>query len=232
MQIGELVGAGRTADVFALDEDRVVRRYRNGEDATGEAVVMAYLAEHGYPVPAVWPGAAAGELVMQRLSGPTMREALVAGTLSGEQAGGLLAGLLMRLHAIPPRVGADPAHRIVHLDLHPENVFLTTDGPVVIDWATAQEGPPGLDTAMAALILAQAALTMPAAADIARAVLPALLRQLGGTDGMLLADARARRAANPTLTQVEIAALDEAVALILTTCPAVASPSRTRQPTR
>ncbi|MFG3350293.1 phosphotransferase [Streptomyces sp. NPDC048018] len=215
MEIGELIGAGRTADVFALDEDRVVRRYRNGEDATGEAVVMAYLAEHGYPVPAVWPGAAAGELVMQRLSGPTMREALVAGTLSGEQAGELLADLLLRLHAIPPRVGADPAHRIVHLDLHPENVFLTPDGPVVIDWATAHEGPPGLDTAMAALILAQAALTMPAAAELARTALPALVRQLGGTDGMLLPEARARRAANPTLTQEEIAALDEAVALIL-----------------
>ncbi|MGJ5894340.1 phosphotransferase [Streptomyces niveiscabiei] len=215
MEIGELIGAGRTADVFALDEDRVVRRYRDGEDATGEAVVMAYLAEHGYPVPAVWPGAAAGELVMQRLSGPTMREALVAGTLSGEQAGELLADLLLRLHAIPPRAGADPAHRIVHLDLHPENVFLTPDGPVVIDWATAQVGPPGLDTAMAALILAQAALTMPAAAEIARAVLPALVRQLGGTDGMLLPEARARRAANPTLTQEEIAALDAAVDLIL-----------------
>ncbi|MFF8649257.1 phosphotransferase [Streptomyces griseoluteus] len=215
MEIGELIGTGRTADVFALGEDRVVRRYRDGEDATGEAVLMAYLAEHGYPVPAVWPGAAAGELVMQRLSGPTMREALVAGTLSGEQAGELLADLLLRLHAIQPRTGADPAHRIVHLDLHPENVFLTPDGPVVIDWATAQESFPGLDTAMAALILAQAALTMPAAAEIARTVLPALVRELGGTDSMLLPEARARRAANPTLTQEEIAALDEAVALIL-----------------
>ncbi|MER5739298.1 phosphotransferase [Streptomyces sp. NPDC002262] len=215
MEIGELIGAGRTADVFALDEGRVVRRYRGGEDATGEAVVMAYLAEHGYPVPAVWPGAEAGELVMQRLSGPTMREALVAGTLSGEEAGELLADLLLRLHAIPPRTGADPAHRIIHLDLHPENVFLTLDGPVVIDWATAQEGPPGLDTAMTALILAQAALTMPAVAEIARTILAALVRQLGGTDGMLLPEARARRAANPTLTQEEIAALDEAAALIL-----------------
>ncbi|MFJ7154543.1 phosphotransferase [Streptomyces sp. NPDC101118] len=215
MEIGELIGTGRTADVFALGKDRVVRRYRDGEDATAEAAVMTYLAEHGYPVPAVWPGTTAGELVMERLSGPTMREALVAGTLSGEQAGGLLADLLLRLHAVPPRVGADPAHRIVHLDLHPENVFLTPDGPVVIDWATAQEGPPGLDTAMAALILAQAALTMPAAAEVARTVLPALVRQLGGTDGMLLPEARARRAANPTLTQEETAALDEAVALIL-----------------
>ncbi|MFI8104803.1 phosphotransferase [Streptomyces sp. NPDC086023] len=215
METGELIGTGRTADVFALGKDRVVRRYRDGEDATAEAAVMTYLAEHGYPVPAVWPGAAAGELVMERLSGPTMREALVAGTLSGEQAGGLLADLLLRLHAVPPRVGADPAHRIVHLDLHPENVFLTPDGPVVIDWATAQEGPPGLDTAMAALILAQAALTMPAAAEVARTVLPALVRRLGGTDGMLLPEARARRAANPTLTREETAALDEAVALTL-----------------
>ncbi|MEV7278657.1 phosphotransferase [Streptomyces sp. NPDC093111] len=215
MEIGELIGAGRTADVFALDEDRVVRRYRDGEDATGEAVVMTYLTQHGYPVPRVWPGPVAAELVMQRLSGPTMREALVAGTLSGEQAGELLADLLVRLHAVPPRTGADPTHRIVHLDLHPENIFLTPDGPVVIDWATAQEGPPGLDTAMAALILAQAALTMPAAAEIARTVLPTLVRRLGGTDGMLLSEARARRAANPTLTEDEIAALDEAVALIL-----------------
>ncbi|MDI9835298.1 phosphotransferase [Streptomyces sp. KAU_LT] len=215
METGELIGAGRTADVFALDGDRVVRRYRDGEDATGEAAVMAYLAEHGYPVPAVWPGAEPRELVMQRLSGPTMREALVAGTLSGDEAGEVLADLLLRLHAVPPRVGADPAHRIIHLDLHPENVFLTPDGPVVIDWATAQEGPPGLDTAMAALILAQAALTMPAAAEVARSVLPALVRRLGGTDGMLLPEARARRAANPTLTHEETAALDEAVTLIL-----------------
>ncbi|MFE2009032.1 phosphotransferase [Streptomyces sp. NPDC059491] len=215
MEIGELIGAGRTADVFALGEDRVVRRYRDGEDTSEEVAVMTYLAAHGYPVPGVWPGASAGELVMQRLSGPTMREALVAGTLDGEQAGELLADLLLRLHAIPARVGADPAHRIVHLDLHPENVLLTPDGPVVIDWATAQEGPPGLDTAMAVLILAQAALTIPAAAEVARTVLPTLIRQLGGTADMLLPEARARRAANPTLADEEIAALDEAVALIL-----------------
>ncbi|MCB5163947.1 tetratricopeptide repeat protein [Streptomyces bambusae] len=123
---------------------------------------------------------------MQRLSGPTMREAPGAGVLGGEQAGELPADLLLRLHAVPPRVGADPVHRIVHLDLHPENVFLTPQGPVVIDWATAREAPPGLDTAMTALILTQAALTIPAAAEAARTVLPALLRQLGGTGGMLL----------------------------------------------
>ncbi|MGW4649351.1 phosphotransferase [Kitasatospora sp. NPDC004289] len=212
MITGELIGSGRTADVFALDEGRVLRRYRDGADAGGGAALMTYLAGHGYPVPRVWPGPDATELVLQRLDGPTMLQALGAGTVGPEEAGTLLADLLRRLHAVPSRTGAG---RVLHLDLHPDNVFLTPDGPVVIDWDTADEGPPGLDTAMSALILAQAALTMPAVAQVARAVLTALVRGLGGTDGMLLDAAKAHRAANPTLSADEIAALDEAVALIL-----------------
>ncbi|AUY48089.1 aminoglycoside phosphotransferase family protein [Streptomyces sp. CB01881] len=214
MRIGELVGAGRTADVFALDDGRVLRRYRGGEDATGEADVMAYLAERGFPVPAVWPGPAAGELVMQRLSGTTMVEALVSGAITAERAGGMMAELLRRLHAIPARLSADPGHRVLHLDFHPENVVLTPAGPMVIDWATAEEGPPGLDSAMAALILAQAAVTVPAVSVVARAVLSSLLRHLDGIGEEHLAEARTRRAANPTLSPDEVGRLDEAVALV------------------
>lgn len=211
MITGELIGSGRTADVFALDEGRVLRRYRDGADAGGGSALMTYLAGHGYPVPRVWPGSDTTELVLQRLDGPTMLQALGAGTVGAEEAGTVLADLLRRLHAVPSRTGAGC---VLHLDLHPDNVFLTSDGPVVIDWDTADEGPPGLDTAMSALILAQAALTMPAVAPIARSVLTGLVRGLGGTDGMLLAEAKARRAANPTLSAREIAALDEAVALV------------------
>ena len=214
MKIGELGGAGRTADVFALDDGRVLRRYRNGEDATDEVAVMAHLAESGFPVPAVWPGTAAGELVMQRLSGSTMVEALVGGAITAEEAGGMPAELLRRLHAVPARLSADPGHRVLHLDFHPENVVLTPQGPMVIDWATAEEGPPGLDTAMAALILAQAALTMPAVSVVARAVLSSLLRNLGGVDRVHLAEAGRRRAADPTLSAEEVGRLDEATALI------------------
>ena len=46
---------------------------------------------------------------------------------------------------------------LLHFDLHPENVVLTAAGPVVVDWANATEGPPGLDTAMTAIILAEVA---------------------------------------------------------------------------
>ncbi|MFG2751561.1 phosphotransferase [Streptomyces xanthophaeus] len=215
MKIGELVGAGRTADVFALDDGRVLRRYRGGDDTTVEVAVMAYLAEHGFPVPAVWPGTAAGELVMQRLSGTTMVDALINGAITAEQAGEMLAELLRRLHEIPARISADPGHRVLHLDFHPENVMLTPQGPMVIDWATAAEGPPGLDSAMAALILSEAALAMPAATGL----LSSLLRHLGGIEEiqMHLTEAGRRRAANPTLSPEEVGKLDEAVALITET---------------
>ncbi|MGI5290706.1 phosphotransferase [Nonomuraea polychroma] len=82
---------------------------------------------------------------MKRLSGRTMVEALQQGMITPEEAGAILGGLLRRLHALPPRVPTDPADRDLHLDLHPENVMLTPEGPVMIDWADAREGPPALD---------------------------------------------------------------------------------------
>ncbi|MGW4896444.1 phosphotransferase [Kitasatospora sp. NPDC004240] len=226
MEIGELIGTGRTADVYALGDDRVLRCYRDlaHGDPAEEAAVMAHLARYDYPVPAVWPEDAPGPdgLVMQRLTGPTMAQALLAGAITPERAGEALAGLLTRLHAVPALRSADPAHRILHLDLHPENVLLTDAGPMVIDWSTAAEGPPGLDSAMSALILAQVAVGMPAglppqALGAIRTLLAALLRHLDGTGPLLLGEARARRAANPTLTPHEIALLDGAVGLVETT---------------
>lgn len=40
-----------------------------------------------------------------------------------------------------------------HLDFHPDNVILTSSGPVVIDWMTAARGEPGLDVARTLLLL-------------------------------------------------------------------------------
>jgi hypothetical protein len=37
------LGSGRTADVYALDERRVLRRYRTGGDVRAEAEVMRHL---------------------------------------------------------------------------------------------------------------------------------------------------------------------------------------------
>jgi aminoglycoside phosphotransferase (APT) family kinase protein len=243
MRRGELLGSGRSADVYAIDGQWVLRRYRVGVDATAEAVVMAYVGERGYPVPRVRdPAGAAGaagssgpaadgsaprtDLVMRRLHGPSMLAALRQGACSADQAGAMLADLLRRLHAIPARVSADPADRVLHLDLHPDNVMLTPDGPMVIDWCNTEEGAPGLDRAKSALILAQAAVDTIAEATLARAVLLALLTHLGpgvaraDADAGHLAGARARRAADPAMSAHETRLLGEAVGLIRALAPA------------
>ncbi|MYV51356.1 phosphotransferase [Streptomyces sp. SID3212] len=223
MRTGELLGTGRSADVYAYGEGWVLRRYRVGLDAGPEAVVMGHLREHGYPVPRVRPPRpeVPRELVMERLSGPTMLETLAHGGTTPEAAGAQLAGLLRRLHAVPARVGARPGDRVLHLDLHPDNVMLTPGGPVVIDWSNTEEGAPGLDLAMSALILAQVAVSDAPLADGAGAGLVALLRAAGPVADDagepfedLLLDVRERRAANPTLSDAEREQLDEAVTLV------------------
>ncbi|QKW20896.1 phosphotransferase [Kitasatospora sp. NA04385] len=224
---GEPIGTGRTADVFALPDGRVLRRYREGAeawaDAHAEAELMAYLAGHGYPVPAAWPGERPADLLMERLAGPTLAQAVTTGAVAPDAAGRILADLLLRLHALPPRTGARPGDRVLHLDLHPENVLLTARGPVVIDWATAAEGDPGLDVAMSAVVLAQALLGMPAFADAAPAVLVPLLRALPPLTEPHLARARARRAADPALDAADHARLDAAVALVRACAAAAAA---------
>ncbi|MEU1350738.1 phosphotransferase [Streptomyces sp. NPDC005795] len=221
MRIGQMLGSGRSADVYELDEQWVLRRYRDGLDATRELPVMSYLSASGYPVPRLGPqppSAGPGDLVLQRLTGPTMLESLLSGAMGGAEGSAVLAGLLTELHTIPARLSPDPEDRILHLDLHPDNVMLTADGPVVIDWSNTEEGPPALDRAMSALILAQVAVD-PAgpAADGGRELLTALMPHLmaeGGIPARHLADAAARRAANPTMSPAERDLIGEATALV------------------
>ena len=96
MTLGIPLASGREADVFAVDAHRVLRRYRHGGDVTAEAAVMTYLGEHGFPVPRVY-AAEDADLVLERLDGPTMVEALRAGDLGPEAAAELLADLHTRL---------------------------------------------------------------------------------------------------------------------------------------
>ncbi|MFF1835093.1 phosphotransferase [Streptomyces sp. NPDC058231] len=221
MRIGHLLGTGRSADVYAIDEAWVLRRYRDSSDARPELAVMSYLSAFGYPVPRIGPSPAAAtpsDLVLQRLSGRTMLESLLCGALTEHEGGAMLASLLGDLHTIPARLSTDPEDRILHLDLHPDNVMLTPAGPVVIDWRTAAEGPPALDRAMSSLILAQVAVdpASPAATG-ARSLLAALLPHLaaqGGIPDAVLTEAGVRRAADPNLTPDERELIADAVELI------------------
>ncbi|GLH99250.1 phosphotransferase [Phytohabitans aurantiacus] len=215
---GPLLGAGREADVFAIDEARVLRRYRNGGDVTAEAAVMAHVGGLGYPVPRVFEARGA-DMVLERLSGGTMLAAFQDGALGLDEGAGMLADLHRRLHALPPRLGRRPDDRVIHLDLHPENVIVTPTGPVVIDWRNGTEGPADLDVAATAVILAQAALD-PALglADLARALLTGFLGRLGAVPQDALDAAIARRACDPTMGIAELDRLPAVAALIRVAC--------------
>jgi hypothetical protein len=65
---------------------------------------------------------------MERLTGPTMAQALDTGDLGLAEAAQILADLLARLHSLPIWPGAAPGTSILHLDLHPENVMLPGPG--------------------------------------------------------------------------------------------------------
>ena len=157
-----LIAAGREAQVFEHGPGLVLRRFLDGRSVEREAETMRALAAAGFPVPRI-ESADGPDLVMQRVDGPTMAEALLAGALDPGEAGRLLAELHLRLHEIP---WGDAPGTLMHGDLHPENVILGEDGPVVIDWTNARPGPAGLDVALTAVIGAQVvvapeALSMP-----------------------------------------------------------------------
>jgi aminoglycoside phosphotransferase (APT) family kinase protein len=213
----ELVSAepfagGREADVFLLGDGRVLRRYRYATDTAGEAAVMAYVGGRGYPVPAVY-AARGSDMVMERLHGPTMAQAAMAGGLSLADGAVMLAELLRRLHEVPARSGAGT---IVHLDLHPENVLLTERGPMVIDWRNAGDGPGDLDTAFTALILAQVAIGSiehPLGVN-AGVMLDRFLELAPGDPVRLLDEAVALRSRQLTLSAEEVGMLGTAAARV------------------
>lgn len=193
----------------------MLRRYRErgrGE-VHREAAAMAHVTAHGFPAPAVF-AADGTDLVMERLYGPVLLDAVAAGDHDAREAGRVLAELHAGLHAVPSRSGV-PDERVLHLDLHPANVVLTPAGPMLIDWANATDGPPDLDVALSAVILAQVAVEP--THRYARVATEMLTAFLAATDGNPLAAldlAVARRAADRSLTAAEVALLGDAADLI------------------
>jgi tRNA A-37 threonylcarbamoyl transferase component Bud32 len=206
------LASGREADIFALDDKRVLRRYRRAADTSIEAEVMAYVGGLGYPVPRVFE-ARGNETVLERLDGPTLSQAMAAGGTTLRAGAAILAGLIGRLHDLPPY--ADAEGSVLHLDLHPENVMMTGRGPVVIDWCNARIGAADLDTALSALILAQVAVdgAHPMAA-VAGEFLDTLLPLLPGNPVRLLDEAVALRTWQLATSPAEIECLGEAAARI------------------
>lgn len=156
---GPLLAAGRDADIYEYGPGLVLRRSRAGRSLADEARIMEYLSTKGYPVPALEAvledGAA---LVMERVQGVSMVEALGRRPWTVRHQGDVLAELHAELHALEAPDFLAPAPlghgaRILHLDLHPLNVLVGPKGPVVIDWTGATRGDPDVDVALAWVLM-------------------------------------------------------------------------------
>lgn len=170
--IGPKLAEGRDSEIFEHGSGRVLRLARDGRSLVAEAEIMEHVRSHGYPCPAVHD-AGEGYLVMDRLDGPTMIAAAGSPPFPLRRLGRMLADLHRRLHEIPAppglRAAPVPGDRVVHGDLHPLNVLLTSAGPMVIDWANAAAGDPAFDVADAWLLFACAT---PPARGVDRLVVP------------------------------------------------------------
>lgn len=180
---GPKLASGRDADVFDLGNGRVLRRNRlSTKNSEYEAEVMRFVHGWGYPVPAVYE-VSGPDMVMDRVDGPTMLKDLGTRPWMLWQHARSLAKLHRQLHGIPapdwvptyashpafaevlsstesppptPGFAAEPAipDAILHLDLHPDNVILSPNGPVVVDWRNSRRGDGAVDVATTWLIMA------------------------------------------------------------------------------
>jgi len=155
---GPLVASGRDSEIFEYGPGLVLRRSRNRRSMEKEAKVMGYVARHAYPVPRFEEISADGsELVMERIDGVTMLEALSRQPWTLRRHASVLAALHDRLHEIPGPPWLDPflagGDCLVHLHLHPLNVILSPKGPVLIDWSNAARGAGPADVALTWLVM-------------------------------------------------------------------------------
>jgi serine/threonine protein kinase len=162
----KLLASGRDGDVFEFAPGLVLRKTRDGRSIAHEASTMRYVAEHGYPVPRIEEVRAGGtEIVMERIDGPIMMDAMVRPPWKLGDHLRLLADLHDRLHRIPGpewlTAMPDGGDRLLHLDLHPLNVIMSPKGPVVIDWPNARRGDPMADVAVTYALIACGHIPLP-----------------------------------------------------------------------
>lgn len=196
--------------MYDVGGGRVLRRYRTEHDSAPEAAIMAHVARHGFPVPAVHD-VDGRDLVMDRVWGPAQLDDLLRRPWRAAAHGRTLASLHRRLDAVPAPPGT--AGGVRHLDLHPGNVVLTADGPVVIDWSNADVGDRRADLATTWALLAagrpDGGRTIQALAAVLRRVL--LRSFLAGIDvdgaRRSLGEVCDLRALDPNISPGELAAM-------------------------
>jgi aminoglycoside phosphotransferase (APT) family kinase protein len=187
-----VIAAGRASEIVDLGDGRVLRRFKGRGRPAREAAIMRHAHAHGFPVPQLLE-VLDDALVLEHVDGPTMLSALRRRPWQAARSARMLAQLHARLHEIPFE-----GQRLLHLDLHPDNVLLSSRGPVVIDWTNARAGEPALDVALTWVIGATSG------GLAGRAFTQLFLRHVDRDAARrALPDAAAFRLADPNVTDAE-----------------------------
>jgi aminoglycoside phosphotransferase (APT) family kinase protein len=185
----ELIGQGRTAEVYAWGESQVVKLFHAGRPADWirhEAEIGHVLSHAGVPAPMVGNIVQVNGrtgLVYERVAGVPLLTFLAARPWRVLWAARLMADLHTRIHAchadglptlrdrlewmiegapVAPEVREAALARlsrlpdggaVCHGDFHPDNIILSANGPVVLDWSNAVRGDPPADVARTLLML-------------------------------------------------------------------------------
>jgi aminoglycoside phosphotransferase (APT) family kinase protein len=210
---GAVVAEGRDTEIVDHGPGLVLRRPKRPRPLDAEAAIMRWVVEHGYPCPKVVEVVPDG-LVMERIEGVSMLDDVISHPWRVHRYANLLADLHDRLHQLAAPDGLlepfGPGRALVHGDLHPGNVMLTTDGPLVIDWTNAVRGPGGADVAVTWLLMAAAdapgsPLERLAIAGFRRTFVRLFLARAGrGDAAACLEAALAHRRGDPNLSAGEI----------------------------
>lgn len=192
MNVGRLLAAGRTSQVFEYGSDSVVKvplQSTPDEWLISEANVAEAIQRAGAPAP-VARGVVMVDgrpsFVSQRIRGSTLWRNVVERPQEADRWASVLAELHLRLFEIdpPPSIPRfvdrtlsklkraemlstterseanalltslpDRSH-LLHGDLHPANVIMGSNGPVVVDWFDAAVGHPAADIARTWIMMA------------------------------------------------------------------------------
>jgi aminoglycoside phosphotransferase (APT) family kinase protein len=217
----KLIAEGRDSQVFALDDARVLRRYREPRCLPREVATMQLALANGYPVPRVYD-LTPTDLVTDRIDGPTMAEDLARRPWRLREHAHTLASLHHRLHDIVApdwlRAPLGDGPVLLHLDLHPLNVILGPAGAVVIDWANSARGDGDADAALTWMLLLTGELdagplTRLVTGFVRRSFAAMFLRRFVRSAVMSHLDAvAAYRLADPNLRDGEVDAIRDLVA--------------------
>lgn len=222
MSLGARIGAGRTAEVFALPGERVCKLFYPGVPAEAvEAELRAARCAdaHGLAAPRCHGRMRAlgrEGIVFDRVRGQSLLERMLRGG-DARRAARDLADLQRGILAARAR-SLPAGEALCHGDLHPDNAVCQGERLLALDWANLARGDARLDVARTLFLLEDAPLPSAAPAGLEalrRAAGEEYLAAMGASRGALRAFLAAVLAARAGEAPEEAAALAPRIAALL-----------------